>query len=257
MPNKKHLGQNWLKDRQILTNIAKYASIDDIGTALEVGPGLGTLTSALFQFFHHIIAIEYDAALARKLPPQFPGKNLSVIHANILDFDLTQIPTPYVAVGNIPYYITSPIIKKFLTTPNRPAKIVFLIQKEVAERIAATTPHHTILSLSTQIYAHVTLGPIVTKTFFTPPPKVDSQIIILTPHQSPLATEHTIKLIKLGFSAPRKKLSTNLAAALHLEKSTTRAILTDTKIPESARPADLSIKQWKTLDSYLNKHYNY
>jgi 16S rRNA (adenine1518-N6/adenine1519-N6)-dimethyltransferase len=257
MPTKKRLGQHWLKDRRVLTDIARCAVTPDINTALEVGPGLGTLTSALFNFFDRVIAVEYDADLARKLPAQFPGKNLTLVHANILDFDLSSINVPYVAVGNIPYYITSLIIKKFLTAPGRPAKIVFLVQKEVAQRIAATAPHHTILSLSAQIYAHVELGPIVSRTFFTPAPKVDSQIVILIPRPVPVATEHTIKFIKLGFSSPRKKLSSNLAAAFHLEKSAARAVLTGAKIPESARPADLSIKQWKTLDSYFNKHYNY
>jgi 16S rRNA (adenine1518-N6/adenine1519-N6)-dimethyltransferase len=183
MKNRKSLGQHWLKDRDILLDIADSASVEGVSEVLEIGPGLGTLTSALFQFFDKVTAIELDDNLANNLPKSFPGKNLQVVHEDVLKLDLStlDLPEKYVVAGNIPYYITSPIIQKFLHAEHRPEKIVILIQKEVAERLAAEPGDYSILGLSAQIYAKVTLGPLVKKEFFTPPPKVDSQVVILEP----------------------------------------------------------------------------
>ena len=251
MKNKKYLGQHWLKDRIVLTNIAGCAIMDNIGTVLEIGPGLGVLTSALFKCFKQVIAVEYDPDLARKLPGQFPGKNLKVIHADILDFDLETLPPDYVAVGNIPYYITSPIIMKLLTSSHRPRRIVLLVQKEVAQRIAAAPGRHTILSLAAQAYAEVSLGPVIGRALFTPPPKVDSQVIILDPYPQPIITEDTIAFAKKGFAAPRKKLISNLTATLRLPRSTVQAALDQVGIPPNARPADLSLLSWQALHQAL------
>lgn len=116
LKNKKSLGQNWLKNRDILLDIADSASVDDVETVLEIGPGLGTLTSALFKFFDKVISVELDDRLAANLPKSFPGKNLQVVHDDVLklDIDTLDLPEKYVVAGNIPYYITSPIIDKFL-----------------------------------------------------------------------------------------------------------------------------------------------
>ena len=249
--NQKSLGQHWLKDRTILTNIAKYATMKGSTTVLEIGPGLGTLTSALFLYFDQVIAVEFDSSLAAKLPAQFPGKNLQVIHADILDFDLSILPTKYVVAGNIPYYITSPIIQKFLHADHPPAKITLLVQKEVAQRLAAKPGKHSILGLSAQIYAHVALGPVIPRHHFLPPPQVDSQIVILTPYEKPLATEQTIALIKLGFTAPRKKLATNLSTTLHLPRTQILTALKQINLPELARPADLTITDWIKLQNLI------
>ena len=268
LKNKKFLGQNWLKDRATLLEIAKIARFgalssydlsesdearndgpkerlqnEQSSTILEIGPGLGTLTSALFNYFDRVIAVEFDEQLAAKLPKQFPGKNLEVIHADILNFDLSILPKNYVVTGNIPYYITSPIIQKFLHTDHKPSRITLLVQKEVAQRLAAGQGDYSILGLSAQIYAQVELGPIVKRDQFTPAPKVDSQIVVLTPRKTPLATEKTMSFIKLGFCAPRKKLKNNLGL-----KSGT---LTRVGIPENARPADLSIEKWVELHQHL------
>ena len=141
LQNKKHLGQNWLKNRPILEEIAESAIItaDDPKSCqplcLEIGPGLGTLTSSLLRRFPKVLAVEYDEKLATNLPKSFPGKNLEVIHQDFLQFDLEQIKEPYVVVGNIPYYITSPIIQKLISAENQPQRIVLLMQKEVADRL--------------------------------------------------------------------------------------------------------------------------
>ena len=253
MKNKKSLGQNWLKDRDILIDIADHASAPDTNVVVEIGPGLGTLTSALFQFFEQVIAVELDDRLAENLPKSFPGKNLQVVHKDVLQLDLNELNLPdnYVVAGNIPYYITSPIIQKFLHVEHKPQKIVLLMQKEVAERLAAEPGDYSILGLSAQIYAKVTLGPVVKREFFTPPPKVDSQVVILEPLETPLANETTMSLIKLGFSAPRKKLAGNLVAGLQLPKDRILAAFTASEINENARPADLTIENWVALEKAL------
>lgn len=256
MKNRKSLGQHWLKDRDILLDISDFAAIDDVNTVVEIGPGLGTLTSALFKNFAKVIAIELDQRLAENLPKSFPGKNLEVHNQDILSLDIESLnlPEQYVVAGNIPYYITSPIIQKFLHVDHRPAKIVLLIQEEVAERLAATAGDYSILGLSAQIYAKVTLGPVVGREFFTPPPKVDSQIVILEPLEQPLATESTMALIKLGFSAPRKKLISNLTAGTQLPKEHLKEAFAHLHLDENMRPADLSISDWVKLEKYLHKH---
>jgi 16S rRNA (adenine1518-N6/adenine1519-N6)-dimethyltransferase len=265
LQNKKSLGQHWLRDRATLTAIAKLAYSGTTpehaaGTptappplALEIGPGLGTLTSTLFQYFDRVTAIEYDASLAAKLPAQFPGKSLTVIPANFLDFDLAQIPQPYVAVGNIPYYITSPILRKLLTTDHHPERIVLLIQREVAQRLATGPGDHTILSLATQSYASVALGPVVGRALFTPPPKVDSQVVILTPHPQPLATEADLRFIKQPFRNPRKKLTTTLPLTTGIAKDRVRAVLEQLQLSPDARPQDLSLANWLDLRSALSR----
>ena len=256
MKNKKSLGQNWLKDRDILIDIADHASAPDTNVVVEIGPGLGTLTSALFQFFGQVIAVELDDRLAENLPKSFPGKNLTVVHKDVLQLDLNELGLSdnYVVAGNIPYYITSPIIQKFLHVEHKPQKIVLLMQKEVAERLAAEPGDYSILGLSAQIYAKVTLGPVVKREFFTPPPKVDSQVVILEPLEAPLASETTMSLIKLGFSAPRKKLSGNLIAGLQLPKERILAAFAACGINENARPADLAIENWVALEKAIRNN---
>ena len=253
--NKKSLGQNWLKDRDILIDIADAANLDGIDEVLEIGPGLGTLTSALFQFFDKVTAIELDARLAENLPKSFPGKKLTVINDDILKLDISKLSLPekYVVAGNIPYYITSPIIQKFLRAEHKPQKMVFLVQKEVAERLAAKQGDYSILGLSAQIYAKVSLGQVVKKEFFTPPPKVDSQVVIFEPYKQPLADEATMTIIKLGFIAPRKKLISNLSHSLHLSREQIADIFTANRIAINCRPADLSIENWAALAKIMHK----
>ena len=210
---------------------------------VEIGPGLGTLTSSLFKYFDRVMAVEFDQDLAAKLPKSFPGKDLEVINANFLDFDLEKIPGPYTIAGNIPYYITSPIIRKVITAENKPERIVLLIQKEVAERIL--DKKETMLSLMVKNYAKVYPGVVVPKEEFTPPPKVDSQVIIMEPKEVPEVPEEVFKLIQIGFSSPRKKLVHNLTTLKSKEE--TAEILTKLGISIDARPADLKLKDWERL----------
>ena len=251
MPTKKSLGQHWLRDPEVLADIAEAAELTTGDTVLEIGPGLGTLTSRLLARAGRVVSVEFDPDLARKLPGQFPGKNLEVIHQDILQFDTTRLPAGYKIVANVPYYITGKIISKFSETQNPPSLMVLLVQKEVAERLAAQPGDYSVPAVAAQVYHEVNLGAVVPAAFFTPPPKVDSQVVILRRRAHPLVskTEQAIffRLVKAGFAAKRKKLRSSLAGGLHLEKVEIETLLAAAGISESARAEDLSIEQWLTL----------
>lgn len=259
MKNKKSLGQHWLKNRAILDEIADLAAGNGAGGSasafsgkpklvVEIGPGLGTLTSSLLKRFNRVIAVEYDKNLANNLPKSFPGKSLEVINADILNCDFDDLPQPYSVAGNIPYYITSPIIEKLLKIKNRPERIVLLIQKEVAERIVSDK--ETMLSLFVKNYADAELGPVVGREEFTPPPKVDSQVIVLRPHV-PVVKEEVFRLVRQGFSAPRKKIIHNLAGLKSKEEL--MQVFDKLNIDVDVRPGDLHLSDWQKMYDEISK----
>lgn len=251
LPNKS-LGQHWLHDRAVLSHIAACADIKTTDTVLEIGPGLGTLTSELLRRSQKVIAVEFDPDLARKLPAQFPGKNLEVVQADILAFDTARLPSPYKVVGNIPYYITSKIIQHFLVSPHQPEAMVLLIQKEVACRLAAGPGDMSILAVSAQVFSEVRLGQVVPARLFTPPPRVDSQVVVLRTRTAPLVGEniekHFFTVVKAGFSAKRKMLRSSLAGGLGVTKDQAAAWLEAAKISPTARAESLSISDWMRLE---------
>ena len=248
---KKSLGQHWLKDPDILADIAEAAELTGDDVVLEIGPGLGTLTSRLLARANSVTAVEFDADLARKLPGQFPGKKLTVVNQDILQFDLNQLPKNYKVVANVPYYITSKIVEKLMTAENKPSIAVLLVQKEVAERIAAEAGNMSILSVSVQIFAEAELDIEVPSQFFTPPPKVDSQVVVLRTRNNPLITPEDqrdfFRIVKAGFSAKRKKLRSSLSGGLGIDKSVAEELLKNAGISPDARAEDLAIEDWKRL----------
>ena len=248
---KKSLGQHWLKDPEILADIAEAAELTGDDVVLEIGPGLGTLTSRLLARANSVIAVEFDADLARKLPGQFPGKKLTVINQDILQFDLNQLPKNYKVVANVPYYITSKIVEKLMTAENKPSIAVLLVQKEVAERIAAEAGNMSVLSVSVQIFAEAELDIEVPRQFFTPPPKVDSQVVVLRTRNNPLIIPEDqrdfFRIVKAGFSAKRKKLRSSLSGGLGIDKSAAEELLKNAGISPDARAEDLAIEDWKRL----------
>ena len=248
---KKSLGQHWLKDPEILADIAEAAELTGDDVVLEIGPGLGTLTSRLLARANSVTAVEFDADLARKLPGQFPGKKLTVVNQDILQFDLNQLPKNYKVVANVPYYITSKIVEKLMTAENKPSIAVLLVQKEVAERIAAEAGNMSILSVSVQIFAEAELDIEVPRQFFTPPPKVDSQVVVLRTRNNPLITPEDqrdfFRIVKAGFSAKRKKLRSSLSGGLVIDKSVAEELLKNAGISPDARAEDLAIEDWKKL----------
>lgn len=251
LKNKKELGQNWLRDRGMLEAIVDEADLSAGDTVLEIGPGLGTLTSELLRRAGKVVAVELDSERAAKLPAQFPGKNLTVINEDILSYDLERLPTGYKVVANVPYYITSKIIEKLMTASNRPSVIVILVQKEVAERIVARPGGMSILAISAQIFAKTHLGIEIPRQFFTPVPKVDSQVVVLEMRDKPLVLERDQKaffrVVKAGFANKRKKLRSSMSAGLAISKSDTEKLLRQAGIDPDLRAEDLSIDDWIRL----------
>ena len=249
-PNKS-LGQHWLKDRLILEAIADCAELNEHDTVLEIGPGLGTLTSVLLKRSEQVVAVEFDPELARKLPKQFPGKNLEVHHADILDYDPSGLPVGYKVVANVPYYITSKIVQKLSEAANPPSIAVLLVQKEVAVRIAAKAGDMSILAVAAQLYFEAELGPFVPARYFTPPPKVDSQVVILRRRETPLFPDLDEKaffrVVRAGFSAKRKMLRSSLAGGLGIDKEAAEKLLHGAGIDPTSRAEALSLDDWHRL----------
>lgn len=253
----KSLGQNFLFDEDVLRTIASYGQLTKVDTVLEIGPGLGTLTSQLCSAAGKVVAVEFDDNLADKVIDnvaeilgQRPN-NLTVKNEDFLRFDLSQLPTGYKVVANIPYNITSKIIEKLWTTDNKPAIAVLLVQKEVAERLASTPGDLSVLAISAQMFAEVSLGTKVPAEMFIPAPKVDSQVVIMRQRSEPLVKSDQLEqffyVVKAGFSEKRKKLRSSLAMGLRTNKTEAERLLNEADIDPNKRAQELSIDDWKRL----------
>lgn len=251
----KALGQHWLKDPSILNEISNEAEISPEDTVIEIGPGLGTLTEVLVSKAKNVIAIEYDKILATRLPDKVKAKNLQVINQDILEFDFTSLESGYKVVANIPYYITGHLLRQLSETTNAPAIAVLLVQKEVAERINAVPGDMNLISVSLQLHYETSLGVVVTADKFTPPPKVDSQVVILKHRPAPLYEDLDMakffRVVKAGFAGKRKKLRSSLSAGLQLSKEEGDALLNKAGVDGNLRAQNLSIEQWHKIYSSL------
>lgn len=248
---KKSLGQHWLTDFFSLSAMCDAVDVKDGDTVLEIGPGLGTLTELLVERADKVVAVEFDEKLARELPGRVPESNLSVVQQDILSFDFRTLPANYKLVANIPYYLTSNLIRVLSETTNRPTAAALLIQKEVAERVTAGPGDMSLLSVTAQFYWETSKGELVPAKLFTPPPKVDSQILILKRRDAPLFADvdpkQFFRLVKAGFSNRRKTLLNSLSGGLQLDKPATKTLLESAKINPLARPQELSLEQWHAL----------
>jgi 16S rRNA (adenine1518-N6/adenine1519-N6)-dimethyltransferase len=254
---KKSLGQHWLDDPISLDAMVEAADIGLEDTVLEIGPGPGTLTEELVASAKHVTAVEFDEALAAKLPGRVPAQNLTVVRSDILSFDLTSLPPDYKVVANIPYYLTSNLLRVLCESPNHFSRAAILIQKEVAERVCAKPGAMGLLSVSVQFYCETSLGQVVPARLFTPPPKVDSRILKLTYRQTPLFPGIDIKLffrvVRAGFSQRRKTLLNALSGGLQLDKQQTAALLEAAGIASGQRAQALTLDEWFSLYQQYNK----
>lgn len=245
---KKSLGQHWLHDLIALRAMADAAHIGPDDNVLEIGPGLGTLTAELADRAKHVTSVEFDPELAEALPARVPAQNVTVLHQDILKFDLTKLPAGYKVAANLPYYITSKIVRLLLESPNPPLESALLVQKEVAERMAAEPGDMSILAVAVQFYAEPTLGPVVPAALFTPPPKVDSQIIGLKRRAQPLfddlEPDEFFFVVRAGFSEKRKTIRNSLSGGLRLEKPAVEELLAVAKVSPQARAEQLSLDDW-------------
>lgn len=218
MQKKKSLGQHFLHSRHYLNAVADAADIQKGDTVLEIGPGEGALTSVLLERGAKVVAIEKDARLIPILTEKFT-KNFTLIEADALEVAVAKLKLKnFKVVGNIPYYITGALLRKFLSEQQQPSVLVFLMQKEVAERIARSSKE-SILSLSVKAYGEPKYVKTVPKGAFVPPPSVDSAILrvahVSRNHFTNSAHEEKFfELVKTGFGQKRKRLASNLKPLL-------------------------------------------
>ena len=246
----KSLGQNFLIDGNIVKKILDVSNPLKNDVILEIGPGMGNLTSELSKRVKKIIAIEKDEKMCIILK-SLNLKNVDIVHNDILKVDFNkEIPKKYKVIANIPYYLTSKLIRRLLESENRPSSITLMIQKEVAERICKIKEKSNLLSLSVWFYAKPEIQFFVSKNSFYPKPKIDSAIIKITPHktrESKEFNESFFKIIKAGFSHPRKQLINNFAEKFEKEKEEIKEWLIDNNISPNQRAEEINLDSWVNL----------
>jgi 16S rRNA (adenine1518-N6/adenine1519-N6)-dimethyltransferase len=255
---RKSLGQHWLVDKRILARIVAALGIQPDDTVVEVGPGTGLLTDFLAPRAARLIAVELDANLAGRLAERYAGApHVSVINADVLELPPEAIlrrghgRLPYIVTGNLPYFIGSPIIRKFLRAHVQPRSLVVTLQLEVAERMAAPPGRMSYLSVETQVFAQPRVLFRVPPRAFRPPPKVHSAVLRLDLRDSPEVEvddlDAFLTLAQAGFAAPRKQLRNSLAVGLRLPASEADQIIRAAGIDPSRRPAELDLTAWRDL----------
>lgn len=253
---KKNLGQHWLKDADSLQAMCDAAGLQTDDYVLEIGPGMGTLTAFLIEQAAHVQAVEFDPALAVSLPGRIQSPKLEVVTQDILSFDFTNLPPRYKLVANIPYYLTSNLIRVISETTNPPEVAVLLVQKEVAERVSAEPGDMSLLSVTAQFYWEVTVDRVVKAELFTPPPKVDSQVLVLTRRPASLFpdldTKDFFRLVKAGYSQRRKTLLNSLSGGLQIDKVAVKQLCESVDIDPKRRAQTLSLEEWYNLYLSLN-----
>lgn len=254
---KKSLGQHWLHNPEVLVAMCDAAEVNKQDTVLEIGPGLGTLTELLARRAKSVVAVEFDQSLAEALPGRVGAGNLTTHQHDILTFDLTALPKDYKIVANIPYYLTSNLIRVISESINPPLIAALLVQKEVAARVTARPGDMSLLSVSAQFYWEVGTGQIVPAELFTPPPTVDSQILILKRRREPLFPGVDIQMyfrvVKAGFASRRKTLLNSLSAGLRISKADAGRLLEEASVNPALRPQVLSLKDWHSLYSAASR----
>jgi len=258
-PNKR-LGQNFLIDPRYLKQVVEAGEINDQDTVLEIGAGVGNLTILLGRKAKQVIAVEIDSSLVpilNRVAGAHP--NITVIQGDILEFDLLDIVglSRYHVVANIPYYITSKIIRKLMTSVAYPQNVILTIQNEVAERICAGTGKLNLLGISVQVFGHPEIKSKIPAAAFYPQPKVDSAIVRIDRHPNPLIPEEHLAtffmVVKAGFSQKRKTLRNSLSAGLRLDKQITEQLLQSIRIEVRERAENLTIEQWIKLSHEYGK----
>jgi len=271
---KKKLGQNFLISKRILKEIIKSSQLKPNETVLEIGPGIGILTEELAKRVKKVICVEKDSRMVKILKERLKDfKNVEILEGDILKFSiftvLSQQNSPkghfqfskrnYKLVANLPYYVTSPVIRMFLETKNPPKLMVLMVQKEVAQRICASPPKMSKLAVFCQFYGKPKIVKFISKKAFWPQPKVDSAILKISRIQTDLPRINTnlfSKIVRAGFSQPRKQLINNLSKSLNLSREKVKEWLLKNNINPIQRAGSLKIEDWINLTK-TSKSLNY
>ena len=267
---RKGLGQHFLIDEEVLGRIVDAAQLTSQDIIVEVGPGLGALTEALAKLAGRVIAIELDDRLAVLLAERLASfKNVTIINQDVLKVDPSalfrelKIKIPfgvnpqdepsagYKVVANLPYYITSPVLRHFLEAELKPQSMLVMVQKEVAEEIAAKPGKMSLLSIGVQLYGEPVIVAQVPAPAFYPAPAVGSAILKVTPHSHPRVEindeEGFFTLVRAGFCAARKQLANSLAQGLGVSKEESLSLLAKSEIAPQRRAETLSLEEWAHL----------
>ncbi len=250
----KGLGQNFLVDQNALKKIVDCAEVAKEDTVLEIGAGLGNLTRLLAQAARRVVAVEIDRKLIPPLQEVMSRhENCEIIEGDILEFNPAVIigESGYLVVANIPYYITSAIIRHLLTNASKPRRLVLTMQSEVAKRICAEPGDLSLLALSVQVFGTPRIMATIPAAAFFPPPKVDSSTLRVDIFPEPLMTDRQLalffRLAKAGFSQKRKMLRNTMAAGLHLSSTQAEELLHSAGIDPARRAQTLDLVEWRTL----------
>jgi len=259
---KKRLGQHFLIDEAVLERILSAAELGRGDIVVEIGAGLGVLTEGLAQRGAKVIAVELDSklvALLKKRLASFP--DVKIIRADILkvtprqllqnNLPASELVRGYKVIANLPYYITSPVLRHFLEAQPRPSEMVVMVQKEVGEAIAATPGKMSLLSVKTQFYSQPAIISYVPAVSFYPPPKVDSVILRLDVYSQPPIKVSDVAgffdIVMHGFSSPRKQIRNSLAHSLEMPPSQVASLLEKAGIEAKRRAETLSLEEWREL----------
>lgn len=250
----KSLGQNFLVDEHHLQTIVAEAGVTSSDEVLEVGAGLGSLTRHLAAAAGHVVAVELDGDLLPILRDVLAGaNNVDVVHGDVQRLDLSDYLSQagYLVVGNIPYYLTSNLIRHLLEEDARPKRLVLTVQREVAQRACARPPHMSLLSLSVQLYGAPRIAHHIPAGAFYPAPKVDSSVLVVELFENPKLpldkVDDFFRLVKTAFGQKRKTLANSLAVLPGLDKPQAQQRLQAVGIDPQRRPQTLSLEEWGRL----------
>jgi 16S rRNA (adenine1518-N6/adenine1519-N6)-dimethyltransferase len=253
---RKDLGQNFLIDDVYLQRIIQAAELDQHTDALEIGAGAGNLTRYLAQAAHQVVAVEIDQALFPLLKKTTaPFQNVRLVAGDILEQDIAALMRQpgYVVAANIPYYITSTLIRFLLEGPSKPARMVLTIQHEVAQRVCAQAGDLSLLALSVQLYGDPRIVLRIPAGAFYPVPNVDSDVLLVDLLPEPRIPHDQIDdffhLAKAAFSQKRKMMRNTLALAPGLDKDSASNIMEQAKIDPQRRAQSLTLEEWRSLVS--------
>jgi 16S rRNA (adenine1518-N6/adenine1519-N6)-dimethyltransferase len=259
---KKSLGQHFLIDDAALDKILDAAALTPDDIVIEVGPGLGLMTREIAKRAGWVIAIELDDKLAEILGDTIGAENVVVLNEDVLGTNpaaLLKGSAPhfpaqlrgYKVVANLPYYITSPVLRHFLEAPVKPVTMVVMVQKEVARTIVAGAGDRSVLSIAVQFYGRPSIVADVPAAAFFPPPEVDSAVVKIDVYQKPPVTVDNVdgffKLVRAGFTAARKQVANSLAKGLNLPKEDVIKLLTKAKIDPQRRAETFTLEEWAAL----------
>ncbi len=254
---KKSLGQSFMVEPRALQRMVQAADLSPADAVLEIGAGLGALTDLLAERARRVVTVEVDGRFIPYLRRRYAhAPNVEVVHADILQADLAHLmgadAEAYKALGNLPYYITSAILRHLLESPTPPRLLVLTVQREVAERITAAPGAMSLLAVSVQFYGTPQIVARLKAGSFYPPPEVESAIVRIEPRTGgPLLPSHEaerfFRIVRAGFGQPRKQLRNSLAAALPLEAQKVVDWLTAAGIDPRRRPESLALEEWLAL----------